>query len=625
MSRPGIDPERRLLLATEYAKRGWRVVLLHGIDPSTGQCDCSRGADCPRPGKHPVFNRWQHTASTNKRVLASWFKKYPTANIGIVTGREFGVVVDLDPRHGSDLAVAQMKRREGPLPETLMANSGGGGEHQVFAYPEGLSVRNDGLPALKPHKKQGVDVKGDGGYIVVEPSVHYSGGGYEWATSLDAPLAHLPDWMLDGVPEDDLLVRPDKVSKYGWVALMEECAEIRGAEEGCRHDRILISSRKIGNLVGGKEINKGVAFTYLEEAACEQSEPLDLDEIRAAIADGLDFGAEVPRTAPPEFTGRDDALAALAMIGQVVRRLDWEGHKGKRMYEVLMGHVRIATRAGGPGNYRASLRNVAMEMGTTNHKRVIDGQDECQEAGWLTMVHESLGEQGRAWRLKIPRDLLQRHTMGTQALSYAGDGGTTQQPPVAIGHDAFREKRFVDHLDKNPMMPEWWMSFRGLGKTRYRMCDALWMAEAPMIASEIARALGVARSTVTRNLPLLVKVGLVAELDGRFSAKPPTSAQMAGIAARLSTAGAALQQREDYEWDTPVAREDLSTTEAAAVILPETDPNPLPPARKDGRLAVSACVAPAVPRVTAPSGKDDPDTASFFTPIANELQSVRRG
>lgn len=581
MSGHGIDRERRLQLATEYAKRGWRVVLVHGIDPTTGECDCRKGAACPRPAKHPMFSGWQMKASTNVKVLASWFEKYPTANVGIATGRGFGVVVDLDPRNECHLALAQMKRREGALPDTLTANTGGGGEHRVFAYPEGLSVHNDGLPALKPYKKLGVDVKGDGGFIVVEPSVHYSGGRYEWAAPLDAPRADLSDWMLHDVPTDDLLARPDHVSRYGWIALVEECAEVRAAKRGVRHDTVLTSARKVGNLVGGKEINRDIAFTYLEDAACQQEDPLDLDEMRAIIADGLDFGAEMPRTAPPEFTGREDALATLAVISSVIRGVDWKGHKGKRMYEVLMAHARIATRAGGPGKYRASMRNVAMEMGTANHARVIRGQRECQEAGWLTMVHESVGEHGRSWRLRIPRDLLQRHTMGTQALSSAGDGATLQHPPVAIGHDAFRERRHVDHLDTNPLLPEWWTSFMGLGKTRYRICDALWLSGSPMTRSEIASTLGVARSTVTRNVPLLIKVGLIGEVEGRLSAGPPTRLQMAEIASRLGTAGAGLQQREAYDWNTRVAREDLSGPEMASVALPETDPKPLPPCRKD--------------------------------------------
>lgn len=578
MSGPGIDPVLRVRLVTEYARRGWRVVILYGIDPATGACECRHGADCKGAGKHPRFNGWQQMASSNPKVLVARLEKYPYANVGIMTGRGFGVVVDLDPRNGSDLSVAQMKRLHGPMPPTLTAATGGGGEHRVFAYPEGLCVGNS-LPALIQHG--GIDVLGNRRFIVVAPSVNDKGGRYEWATPLDQPLADLPGWMLDGVPEDDLLVRPDRVTAYGWMALLDECTDIRKAPEGSRHDTILGGSLRIGNLVGGREIDRDIAFLRLEEAACAQDEPLDLDEIRGTIDDGLDYGATMPRTAPPAFASREDAMATLGVIGGVVRHLDWRGHRGKRQYETLMAHVRIATRAGGPGNYRASLRNVAMEMGTHNHNRVVQGQRECQDDGWLTMVHDSVGENGRSWRLKIPGDLLQRHTLGTLALSYGSSGETTQQPLVAIGHDAFREKRFVDRSDNDRDMPEWWESFPGLGKTRYRICDALWRADGPLSCADVSRSMGVARSTVTRSVPLLITVGLVTMSDNKsLTAVDPSPELLAQIAARLRTAGAGLQQREMYEWDTPVDRGDLSPTEAAALVLPETDPTPRPPAHQ---------------------------------------------
>lgn len=601
MSGPGVDSVRRVRLVTDYCCRGWRVVLLYGIDPSTGLCECDKGAECGSAGKHPRFKSWHERASSNPKVVAALLKKFPHANVGIVTGRGFGVVVDEDPRNGSDLSVAQMKRVRGPMPSTLVAATGGGGHHRVFAYPEGLVVGN-GLPALS--KYSGIDVKGNGGFIVVEPSVHNSGGRYEWVTPLDAPMADLPGWLLDGLTEDDLLVRPDKVTPYGWMALVGECEAIRQAPEGSRHETILNGSRQVGNLVGGGEIDRDIAFLRLEEAACDQEEPLCLDEIRGTIDDGLDFGAMRPRTAPPAFTSREDALASLKVIGHVVRHLDWKGHRGKRMYETLMAHVRIATRAGGPGNYWASLRNVAMEMGTNNHNRVVQGQRECREDGWLTMVHESAVENGRSWRLKIPGDLLHTHTLSTPALSYGGDGETTQHTPVAIGHDAFRAKRHLAKVDGHRRLPEWFSYFQGLGKTRYRIVDALWRAEAPMIPAELARTLGVARSTVTRNLPLLKKVGLVTETDGRLSAVEPRPEHLAGIASRLGTAGAALEQRELYEWESPSRREDLTATEAAALVLPETDPNPQPPSTKTGAVPDDApAVSPSPGREPVESSR----------------------
>lgn len=569
-----MTPAQRSEIGVKYASLGWSVVLLHGIDPVTGCCECAKGATCPSPAKHPRFGGWRQKASANPHVVKALLEKHPNANVGIATGKGFGVVLDLDPRNGSDTSIAQMEADHGALPPTLTARTGGGGAHLVFSYPEGLAVGNS-LPALVPYA--GIDVKGDSGLVVAAPSVHASGGLYSWDTPLDTPLAPLPAWMLEGVAKDTRQGRPESVTKYGWVALLDECAEIAAAGVGDRHETILASSRKIGNLVAGAEIDRDIALHRLEEAALRQRRPLDLDDLRSTIDDGLSFGMRLVRTAPPAYASRSDALRSLAVIIDYVRGVDWSGHRGKRMYEVLMAHTRIATRAGGPSNYRASLRNVAMEMGTTNQQRVILGQEECQEEGWLSLMEEAVGTAGRVWRLRIPKEVLQRHSVGTHANPLGRDGSTLQHPLVAIGHDAFREKRHVDHLDGS--VPEWFTYFIGLGKTGYRVCDALWTSDTPLTRSDLAKQLGVHRSTVGRQVPKLVKAGLAVEHEGVLTAVEPTPELMANIAAQRRTAGAALQQREGYEWTSPARRADLTPVEAAALVLPETDPQPLPPAR----------------------------------------------
>lgn len=577
-SRPEIDPDLRMEMVRSYTNRGWRVVLLYGIDPANGECECTREG-CSSPGKHPRFAGWQAKATANPERIEGLLRKHPLSNIGLAAGRDMGVVIDLDPRHGSEQSLRQLERVHGPLPDTLTAGTGGGGQHLVYAWPEGLWVGNM-VPALKPYAGHagGIDVRGQGGFVVVAPSVHVSGGVYTWCDPLDTPLAPLPDWLLAGLAVDDLLARPDRVTPYGWAALISECAVVTHAAEGSRHNTVVDSSCRIGSLVGGGEIDFATASDRLEQAAHQQDSPLDDTDINMAIHDGLQHGMKSPRTAPPGFTGRDDAMASLAVIAEVIRRKRWRGHRGKRMYEVLSAHARIATRAGGPGNYWASERTVAQEMGTSNRKRVRQGQQDCIDDGWLTLVRETYGDHGRSWRIKLPFDLLQTDPMSTPALSYVRNGVGTQHLPVAIGNDAFRDKRFTTGTTHQDLkMPTWWKYFQGLGKTCYRICDALWMADAPLTRADLARALGVNPSTITRNVPRLVEVGLVTDIDGRLTLEELSMEIMAEVALRLGTAGAALENREDYGWDNPVRREDLTAVEAASLLLPETEPNPTPP------------------------------------------------
>jgi Bifunctional DNA primase/polymerase, N-terminal len=89
--------------------------------------------------------------------------------VGIVTGEISNLVVlDFDPQHDGNASIERLERQIAPLPVTVEVTTGGGGRHLYFAHPGGLVRNRAGLA-------QGVDVRGDGGYIVAPPSVHPSG------------------------------------------------------------------------------------------------------------------------------------------------------------------------------------------------------------------------------------------------------------------------------------------------------------------------------------------------------------------------------------------------------------------------------------------------------------------
>jgi hypothetical protein len=175
--------------AMEYLHRGWAVLPLHGI--RSRRCTCGRG-DCPAPGKHPRI-RWETYQWRAPRAddLAAWFHRWPESNLGVVTGTISGLVVlDIDPRNGGDDALSSLEHRHGGLPPTPEVRTGGGGVHLYFASPE--------HPMATTILGPGVDVKADGGLVVVPPSVHASGHRYEWEPGADPdalPLADLPPWL----------------------------------------------------------------------------------------------------------------------------------------------------------------------------------------------------------------------------------------------------------------------------------------------------------------------------------------------------------------------------------------------------------------------------------------------
>ncbi len=180
--------------AETYAARGWRVLPLYWFDETLGRCACGREG-CTSPVKHPIGQLVPHgltDATSEITVLRRWWAMYPKANIGIATGADSGLVVlDIDPRHGGNEAARDLVKRHGNFTKTLQSRTGSGGLHLIYRHP-GIVVRNS-AGALGA----GLDVRGDGGYIVAPPSNHASGGVYTWADP-DTPLADLPAWMMRG-------------------------------------------------------------------------------------------------------------------------------------------------------------------------------------------------------------------------------------------------------------------------------------------------------------------------------------------------------------------------------------------------------------------------------------------
>jgi hypothetical protein len=167
--------DTHLAAALGYLKRGWAVV-------PAGQ-----------RSRQPIirWQRFQHEMPTEEQ-LTRWYERWPAANLAVITGAISGVVViDIDPRHGGTESLASMETEHDVLPETVEAITGGGGRHLYFAHP-GHEVQS--RAGLAP----GIDIRGDGGCVIVPPSVHPSGERYRWRAGHapdDIELALLPVWL----------------------------------------------------------------------------------------------------------------------------------------------------------------------------------------------------------------------------------------------------------------------------------------------------------------------------------------------------------------------------------------------------------------------------------------------
>lgn len=136
------------------------------------------------PDKKPLVD-WKllQSQSASEEQILNWWKTWPEANPALVTGKVSNVVaLDLDAKHGR-------KSAEFQIPPTASSKSGNGGEHFFFKYPSQPVETRAGIFGL------GVDIRGDGGYIILPPSVNATGGKYEWIVPFEDGIAEMPDWL----------------------------------------------------------------------------------------------------------------------------------------------------------------------------------------------------------------------------------------------------------------------------------------------------------------------------------------------------------------------------------------------------------------------------------------------
>src|SRR5262245_8079939 len=201
--RRGADrPESPILAAAlRYAARGWLVFPCWEITLDGTDCACPRShpsrdsqGHCGSPGKHPRTPNGVKDATTDVTMITTWWTRWPRAHIAIAAGASGLLVVDVDPRNGGDATLAELQATYGPLPETPRQLTGGGGWHIVLRRPDRPHVRGP-----KNGLGQGIDVKCDGGYIIVAPSGHLLGD-YVWEIGFEfdeLPIADAPAWLLE--------------------------------------------------------------------------------------------------------------------------------------------------------------------------------------------------------------------------------------------------------------------------------------------------------------------------------------------------------------------------------------------------------------------------------------------
>jgi putative DNA primase/helicase len=290
------QPNSRKALDLKYVERGWAVLALHTI--RDGHCSCTDGPNCAHPGKHPRTPNGVKDATNSKTEIEAWRNKWPDANIGIATGDRSGIfVLDVDGEIGK-ASLRDLKAQHGPLPKTVTVKTGKG-SHYYFQCDGGR------VPNRVGHPGKGIDVRGDGGYVVAAGSVHVSGAAYRFVDGRgldDVEVAPAPAWLLALVTGDSAAravnqlprVIPvpaeklDRARAYAGAARQQEVERVRKAPNHQRNNTLNIAAFKLGQLLPYGILDEADVSDDLAKAAAEVG--LDESEVHPTIASGSNAG-----------------------------------------------------------------------------------------------------------------------------------------------------------------------------------------------------------------------------------------------------------------------------------------------------------------------------------------------
>jgi putative DNA primase/helicase len=296
--------------ALAYAKQGRYIFPCdeNGKEPhATGSVD-------PITGKAYRL-AWGKYATNDPKQIKAWWTSWPNANIGFPAKPNGVIVIDVDFQGMQNWRSILAQYPD--IAETWTQNTPGGGCHVIYRAPDAVIGNRDLAPGINVR-----GVKGDGGYIVLTPSVHPNGMRYHWSYGMgpdEIEIAPLPQYLIDLLATPRTASNPPAVverpsaecrsgqSAYTKAALDGEVDRVRHAINGTRNNTLNKSSFALGQFVGSGELNRSEVDNKLLNAALTSG--LSESEARATINSGIEAGIREPRSTPPKggaFLDRED-------------------------------------------------------------------------------------------------------------------------------------------------------------------------------------------------------------------------------------------------------------------------------------------------------------------------------
>ena len=184
--------------------------------------------------------------------IEGWKQQFPNANIAIVTGDISNLIVlDIDGQQGVDSVI-----RLGGIPDSTPTVKTGNGWQVYFAHP-GFRVRNFA------HKMPGLDLRGDGGYVVAPPSIHPNRRIYRWSCEPAIDSLFSPPFELTALLRPPKPVSPPGQRGAGGsdATYLHQVRLLAASTEGTRNDQLNRAAYTMGGLVGAGRLNRCLLYT----------------------------------------------------------------------------------------------------------------------------------------------------------------------------------------------------------------------------------------------------------------------------------------------------------------------------------------------------------------------------
>jgi hypothetical protein len=214
---------------------------------------------CNCDDKRPLTAHGFHDATRDDTQIRAWWSRFPDAMIAIPCGEVSGVWVldiDVDPITGINgfPLWSQLIAQHGEIPKTLTSITPRGGRHLFFQWQPGLTIKStQGVPG------NGIDVRSNGGYVILPPSIRADGSSYRWDSYAGVAPAPAPAWLIALCsPRKESTGRskaarksPKRDQAWAQAALDAECAKIAATPRGQRNAALNLGAYNIFQIFYG--------------------------------------------------------------------------------------------------------------------------------------------------------------------------------------------------------------------------------------------------------------------------------------------------------------------------------------------------------------------------------------